>query len=190
MRLIKHLPASVPQKYHQILTPNYGVGCKRRIFDESWFPCLSHPKVELIQSSKTQLLPDGIIVDETRELRADIIVMANGFDMTTWLHSLNVVGQDGQRLHDVWQERGGPQAYMGTAMDGFPNFLMIHGPNVATGHSSIILQSENMVHYALKFIKMVLAGNVKQFEVKKSAEMEYTADIREFQPAFSDREIK
>jgi hypothetical protein len=23
----------VPKKYHEILTPDYGVGCKRRIFD-------------------------------------------------------------------------------------------------------------------------------------------------------------
>jgi cation diffusion facilitator CzcD-associated flavoprotein CzcO len=47
---------------------------------------------------------------------------------------------------------------MGTAMDGFPNFFIIYGPNFATGHSSVILQSENMVSFALKFVRMILAG--------------------------------
>jgi hypothetical protein len=32
-KLLAHMKKSVPKKYHEILTPDYGVGCKRRIFD-------------------------------------------------------------------------------------------------------------------------------------------------------------
>lgn len=35
-------------------------------------------------------------------------------------------------------------AYMGTAMDEFPNFIIATGPNTANGHSSLILESENI----------------------------------------------
>merc|ERR1711977_507955 len=69
---------------------------------------------------------------------------------------------------------GGAQAYMGLAMDGFPNFFMVFGPNTATGHSSVILASENAVNYILKFVKGVLQGDVKTWEVKESAERAYT----------------
>jgi hypothetical protein len=32
-QLLAHMKRTVPKKYHEILTPDYGVGCKRRIFD-------------------------------------------------------------------------------------------------------------------------------------------------------------
>ena len=110
---------------------------------------------------------------------ADVIILANGFDVTTWLHPLKVIGRGGRQLHDVWNERGGPQAYLGAAMDGFPNFFIIFGPNTATGHSSVILATENMVNYSLKFMKPILNGDVRSYEVKKEAEIAYTKDIQE-----------
>lgn len=52
------------------------------------------------------------------------------------------------------------------------------GPNTATGHSSVILATENMVNYSLKFIKPVLKGEVRTWEVKESAEREWTNNIQ------------
>ena len=64
-------------------------------------------------------------------------------------------------------------------MDGFPNFFMIFGPNTATGHTSVILASENMVEYSLKFIQHILNDDVKTVEVKKKAEVAWTREIHE-----------
>lgn len=195
-QLLKHMRATVPEKYHEMLTPDYGVGCKRRIFDASWFPGLNDPKIELTTLPITSIQPKEITLgpgrsypdpkDETSsvskeqvKLPADVIILANGFDVTTWLHPLKVLGKGGKLLHDVWDERGGPQAYMGVAMDGFPNFFIIFGPNTATGHSSVILASENMVNYSLKFMKPILNGDVRTYEVKKEAEISWTQDIQE-----------
>ena len=75
-------------------------------------------------------------------------------------------------------ERGGPQAYLGTAMDGFPNFFLLFGPNNATGHSSVILAMENPVEHATKPISQTLNGDVTAFELKKSAELKWTRDIQ------------
>jgi len=167
-----------------MLTPDYGLGCKRRIFDQTWFPSLSNPKIELTNERLIRLTKNGIVIgtEIQLELPVDIIVLANGFHTTTWLHRLDVIGREGVSLHNTWDERGGPQAYMGTAMDGFPNFFIIHGPNVTTGHSSVILQSENMVDYSIKFISKVLGGEVEIAEVKKSAEVAYTREIRTLDP--------
>ena len=63
-------------------------------------------------------------------------------------------------------------------MDGYPNFFMIFGPNTATGHSSVILASENMVKYSLKFIKKILDGDADTVEVKREAEEAYTEDLQ------------
>lgn len=68
--------------------------------------------------------------------------------------------------------------YMGMAMDGFPNFFTIFGPNTVTGHSSVILASENMVNMALKFIKPILNGDATTTELKKEAELEWARDTQ------------
>lgn len=172
-----------------MLTPDYGLGCKRRIFDENWFPSLHNPAVELTNLPLTKIQPKGITIGpghkspdsqdkdggrEERQLPADVIVLASGFNTTTWLHPLQIKGKDGRLMSDVWKERGGAQAYMGAAMDNYPNLFIIFGPNTATGHSSVVLASENMVNYSMHFIKRILKGDVKTFEVKKEAEIEWT----------------
>jgi len=184
----------VPEKYHEILTPDYGVGCKRRILD-SWFPALSDPKIELttlpltsVQEHSVTLGPGRLYPDpnkpsnvsaEQKTVPADIIVLANGFDVQNWLHPLKVTGKHGKDLIDTMMERGGPQAYQGTAMDGFPNFFIIFGPNTVTGHSSVIMASENMADYAMRFVKPLLKGDVRTVEVKMEAEQAYTRDIQQ-----------
>lgn len=184
----------VPEKYHKILTPNYAVGCKRRIVDAGWFASFHNSKIELTTRPMIQLQPKGIILGapasndvdvlgkgttQEVEIPADVVILANGFDLTTWLHPLKVRGKGGVLMQDVWDERGGPQSYMGSTMDGFPNFFMIFGPNTATGHSSVILASENMVEYSLKFIKRILTGDIRTVEVKKEVEIAWTQKIQE-----------
>jgi cation diffusion facilitator CzcD-associated flavoprotein CzcO len=193
--LLAHMKKTVPKKYHEILTPNYGVGCKRRIFDASWFPGLNDSTIVLTTlpltsvGEKTVTLGPGRTYPDpshttssapTHEVTipADVIILANGFDTTQWLHPLEITGRDGKKLHDVFDERGGPQMYMGMALDGFPNFFTIFGPNTATGHSSVILASENMVNMSLKFIGPILDGDVVTTEIKKEAELEWARDTQ------------
>ncbi|KAF2433927.1 FAD/NAD(P)-binding domain-containing protein [Tothia fuscella] len=191
-RLLSHMKKTVPEKYHEIMTPDYGVGCKRRIFDAVWLKTLSNPKIDITTMPLTEVHERSVTVGpgqtypktssntspEKKEVPADIIVLANGFDVTRWLHPIEVRGKDGKDLVEEMQERGGPQAYQGTAMDGFPNFFIIYGPNTTTGHSSVILATENMVKYALNFIKPILNGDATTVEVKKEAEIAYTTDIQ------------
>lgn len=187
---------TVPPQYHEILTPDYGVGCKRRIFDATWFPGLSDPKIDLTTLPLNSVHPRSVtlgpgrtypdpkntssqVSTEAKEIPADVIVLANGFDVTKWLHPLRVTGRGGIDLVTEMDARGGPQAYQGTAMDGFPNFFIIFGPNTATGHSSVILATENMIMYALKFIKPLLRGEWERVEVRQEAEVGYTRDLQE-----------
>jgi hypothetical protein len=180
----------VPEKYHEILTPDYAIGCKRRIYDAEWFPSLKDPRVELTTLKLTEIheksvtlgpgrsYPKNANSTESREISADVIILANGFDMAKWLSPLEVRGDRGQDLVDTMEERGGPQAYLGTAVDGFPNFFIIYGPNTTTGHSSVVMAVENMVNHATQFIKPILNGDMKTVEVKKEAEVAWTQNVQ------------
>jgi cation diffusion facilitator CzcD-associated flavoprotein CzcO len=193
--LLQDMKSKVPEKYHEILTPNYAVACKRRIFDNTWFPSLHNPKVELttlpvtkIEGHRVTLGPGRCYPDPEdtnskvptgeRKVAIDVIVLANGFEIQNWLHPMKITGREKRDLIETMMERGGPQAYQGTAMDSFPNFFIIFGPNTATGHSSVIMASENMADYAMKFVKMILRGDVRTVDVRKEAEIAYTNDLQ------------
>jgi cation diffusion facilitator CzcD-associated flavoprotein CzcO len=168
---------------------------KRRIVDSTWLPSLNDPKIELTTLKLSNIGEKSVTLgphraypspnDETVKapnhqvtIPADVIILANGFETTQWFHPLSVVGREGQNLSDVFRERDGAQMYMGMAMDGFPNFFTIFGPNTVTGHSSVILASENMVEMILKFIKPIIKGDVAEVEITKEAELEWAADIQ------------
>ena len=200
-QLVSYMKENVPRKYHEILIPDHEVGCKRRLFNEVWFTALNDPKIDLTSKLLTSVQPKSVTLGPERchprrkqqngeipndrapmdeeVLPADIIILANGFETLKWVHPLRVRGAGGVSLHDVWQARAGPQAYMGTAVDGFPNFFMIFGPNTGTGHSSVAYVSENMTNYALKFLRLLLNGDASTVDVKKEAEIAYTAAIQE-----------
>ena len=194
---LQHIKRVVPKQYHDTLQPDYSFGCKRRVFDAYWLESLNDPKINLTNRSLTSLHPRGVTLgpdrfsssledkdinktstDEKR-LPADVIILANGFNLTTWLSSLKVIGKGDVEMQTIWDKRGGAQAYMGNAMDGFPNFFIIYGPNTATGHTSVILTSEDMVEYTLRFIEKILRKDVKTFEVKKEKEIAWTKEVQE-----------
>lgn len=195
-QMLKRMKSMVPRQYHEILTPDYGIGCKRRIFDETWFRSLENPTIELTTLRLSGIQPKSVTLGPGRSypnpennnskvptdekiVPADVIILANGYESTRWLHPLKIRGKNGRLMEDVWNERGGPQAYMGAAMDDYPNLFIIFGPNTATGHSSVILASENMVNYSIHFIKRILNGDVKTFEVKKDSEIKWTKLLQE-----------
>ncbi|KAI4257145.1 MAG: hypothetical protein LQ352_001785 [Teloschistes flavicans] len=195
-RMIARMKGIVPEKYHEILTPDYSIGCKRRIFDAQWLPSLNDPKIELTTKPITKVSSNSVTIGPGRvypdpantdskvptneeTIPADVIVLGNGFEATAWLHPLKIRGKGGVYMQDVWDERGGPQAYLGLAVDGFPNLFIVFGPNTATGHSSVILASENMVEYNMKLIKKIIQGDATTIEVKKEAEMAWTKIVQD-----------
>jgi len=124
--LLTHMKKTVPKKYHEILTPDYGVGCKRRIFDATWFPGLNDPNIELTTLPLTSIAENSVTLGPGRTypdpkvttssapthevtLPADIIILANGFEVVKWLHPLEITGRNGVKLHNVFDARGGPQ---------------------------------------------------------------------------------
>ena len=149
--LLSHLQNTVPKEYQNMLKPNYSVGCKRQIYDAYWFPSLRNSRIKLttrplisvdeysatlgsIQGNSEAIDAD----DESVSIPADVIILANGFEIQTWFAPIRIIGKSNQEIHKVWDSRGGPQAYLGIAHDGFPNFFTIFGPNTATGHSRYV----------------------------------------------------
>ena len=133
------------------LTPNHPFGCKRPLFSDVYYPVFNRDNVELITETIERIAPNGIVtVDgETREL--DTIIYSTGFETTTYLAALDVVGRDGLPLKEAWSD--GAQAYLGVSTAGFPNLFMLYGPN--TNQGSILFMLERQCDYIMRQLKRV-----------------------------------
>ena len=118
------------------LTPRYPFRCKRVLLGEKYYTALQHPHVELVTDPIDRVTETSVLTADGRAVDVDTIVLATGFETTSYLSGLEVIGVNGESLHDRWGLD--PQAYLGTAVSGFPNFFMLYGPNTNQGANSII----------------------------------------------------
>jgi cation diffusion facilitator CzcD-associated flavoprotein CzcO len=111
----------------QALLPSFPLGGKRPISSDTYLPALDKDNVEIVCEPIEQINARGIITSDGRKHEVDAIIFATGFATSDYLVPLEVVGRQGRSLQALWRE--GAYAYLGMMVDGFPNFLMIYGPN-------------------------------------------------------------
>ncbi|KAI9046091.1 flavin-containing monooxygenase [Aspergillus affinis] len=173
-----HLRAcGVPEKYHTLLTPSYEPGCKRLVFASSYLQGLSNPKLQLLQDEITSLSSSAVELKSGVSVPCDVLVLAHGFESETF--TFPVKGRKGRTTVKHWEEAGGPSCYKGCAMNGFPNFFMIRGPNMASGHNSVIYYIEMTVALILKVASPLIQGRVRSVEVKSQVEKSYVDVVQE-----------
>lgn len=178
---LSHMRALAPVEYHQMLTPNYQMGCKRRIFDCAWLCGMHDQRFQLEtrpwRSARNATITVGDMHNE-KVYHADVLILGTGFEATQFLHFLSVIGRNGLSLHGLWATRGGPHAYLGVGVDGFPNFFMVLGPNTFTGHTSVMMAIENSVDCTMRLIKPIITGDVDSIEPRAAVVQTWLEGIR------------
>ncbi|KAF5699263.1 ACB 4-hydroxyacetophenone monooxygenase [Fusarium mundagurra] len=173
----KFMRDTAPAKYHDLLIPDFEIGCKRRIYDSGYLASLHSKNLTLTNERALKIVENGVETDRGF-IKADVIVLANGFSTNTFLEGVEVVGRD-ETLTQHWESFGGAEAYNCSAMSGFPNFFMLLGPNATTGHTSAIMAIENSVNFALRILKPVLGSPDGVVELHRDAEERYVNRIQD-----------
>ncbi|KAL3705472.1 hypothetical protein TMatcc_009144 [Talaromyces marneffei ATCC 18224] len=158
---LEYMKRAAPAKYHAVLTPSTEIGCKRKVNDTDYFSCLHNENMELVWDDPVVAVTEtGVRTRSGRDIRADAIILANGFQTQKVLHPLDtdIKGEGGVSLDEHWQQvsNGHPQAYYGTCISQFPNFFVMMGPNTTTGHLSVIYSTECQVNFSLRVLKPIL----------------------------------
>ncbi|KAF9881021.1 hypothetical protein CkaCkLH20_01171 [Colletotrichum karsti] len=156
---LEYIEHNAPAKYREILTPDYEPGCKRRVNTATYLDCLYSPKMHLAKERAVKIEENSVVTDSGSRYDADVIIFATGFMTQKWLFPMEVKGVDGRDIHEVWDSKGGAEAYKGTIVTGFPNFFILYGPNAATGQHSVIFHSECQINYACRLLRPVLTGS-------------------------------
>lgn len=160
-------------------SPDFGVGCRRITPGPGYLEALCEDNVELVTAEIQSVNEKGLVVvmvappchphDEKekekekendneadtgrqrqRQIDVDVLVCATGFH-TSAVPPFPVTGQHGHTLADKF--RPFPQTYLSVAVDGFPNYFMMLGPNSGIGAGSLnpILEAEG--DYIVKCIR-------------------------------------
>jgi cation diffusion facilitator CzcD-associated flavoprotein CzcO len=158
------------------VTPNYTMGCKRVLLSNDYYPAIQRPNVDVITEGIQSIHENGIILKDGSSLDLDIIVLATGFHVTEGVVPFDIYGKNGKSLNEEWKD--GMEAYLGTSIKGFPNLLMIVGPNTGLGHSSMVYMIEAQVDYAMKVMKYMKQEKVKSIEVKQEVQNLYNKEIQ------------
>ncbi|KRB82226.1 monooxygenase [Sphingomonas sp. Root710] len=160
-----------------LLLPDYPPFLKRMLLDNGWFRTLRKPHVRLIPEHLAEVRGDTLVAASGEEVKADVLILATGFQSTNVLGSYDVVGREGRVLRDYW-DGDNAAAYLGTLVPGFPNFFILLGPNVGSGHGgSMIRNIENQTHYALRIIEAMIERQASSVEVRENVYRDYVARL-------------
>ncbi|HKV21522.1 MAG TPA: NAD(P)/FAD-dependent oxidoreductase [Mycobacterium sp.] len=163
-------------RLREALTPGYPFRCKRVLLGEKFYTALQREHVNLVTDPIDHVTPSAVVTADGTATEVDAIVLATGFETTSYLGDLEVVGVDGERLHERWG--ADPQAYLGVAVSGFPNFFMLYGPNTNQGANSIIYILEAGARLVASAVSR-LARSGGFVDVRQGAEREFNDRIAE-----------
>ena len=188
------------------LTPAHEFGCKRILVLDDWYPIFNQPNVRLITEKPVKITKDGIISKPPDQLPAialkddpvdayppenipppareldtkfDVLIWGTGFDMSHQGSHFQLYGKGGVNLEKHWGDR--PQAYYATQVAGFPNFMMMLGPNSANFWSNLTTVARIQAKYNTKLIahiKKQCRNRPFALNVSEKAESDYNAWIQ------------
>lgn len=165
---LRHLRKQVADAALRLrLTPNYPVGCKRIIISDDWYPALARDNCALVTDPIERVEGNGVVTADGKLHEADTLVFATGFDTTSFLAPMHVVGPSGTALKDAWQT--GAEAHHGLLVSGFPNLFLLYGPNTNLGHNSIWFMLECQVRYVMRCLDELARRGARYIDVKREA---------------------
>ncbi|KAF8261601.1 FAD/NAD-P-binding domain-containing protein [Lactarius quietus] len=148
---------AAPPQYHHLIIPTYlaALGCRRVVRDQGYLESLSRPNVRLTFDNITRIEPDGILMETGEKVHLDVIICATGF--VTDEYSLDVRGTRGT-LKEYNNAHGGPTAYLGTTVPGFPNFFMMQGTLASLDAFFLSMTHPAQIPYILQLLAPVRSG--------------------------------
>lgn len=162
----------------QAVTPPFKPGCKRVLISNDYYAALARDNVEVVTGNIERITPTGVVTKDGKTRVADVIIWGTGFSIQELIPKGMFYGLGGRDLSEVWRGQGGPEAFLGMTVSGFPNLFFMMGPNTGLGHSSMVYMIESQVQYALDAILLMRQNGVKQVDVKPEVQQSFVQQMQ------------
>lgn len=165
-----------PETAELLCPKDYPFNGKRPPGGHGYYEAYNRDNVRLIDIRERgidEITPDGVRVNgELHEL--DVLIFATGFDaMTGTLTAIDIVGRDGVVLREKWAD--GLKTNLGLAVNGFPNFFMILGPQ--TPYANLPVAIEAGVEWITGALTFARDNGIELLESTKDAEEAWAEEV-------------
>lgn len=160
----------------KILVPDYPIGGKRILISDDYYQTLCREHVEVVTSPIARVTAEAIVTRDGRTRPVDVVIVATGFESTSFLAPMRIEGPGGRVLDEAW--RNGAEAYLGMTVSGFPNFFMLYGPNTNLGHNSILFMLECQVRYVMSCLATLRTRDLAWMDVRPEVMREYNERLQ------------
>jgi cation diffusion facilitator CzcD-associated flavoprotein CzcO len=173
-----HLKRQVSsEELRKKLLPDYVMGCKRILISDDYYPSLDNPNVDVVTSGIKEVKTRSIVTEDGTAREVDAIIFGTGFSVTKPPIAKRLRGKDGRTLAEHWETS--MQAYKGTTVPGFPNFVMMTGPNTGLGHNSMVFMIESQLNYVMDALRVLKERGATTFEVRREEVERYGDKLAE-----------
>jgi 4-hydroxyacetophenone monooxygenase len=157
--------------------PDYPPYGKRILIDNGWYESLRRPNVELVTHAVDRVDGSELVAADGSRHRADVILMATGFEPGKMLWSIDIRGRSRRPLKEVWGEDD-PRAYLGMTVPDYPNLFVLSGPNTALAHGgSVLFVTECQMRYVTAVIREMLENQISDVEVRREVHDDFNRRV-------------
>ena len=169
-----------PVVAEKLIPKDHGFGVQRVPLETNYYEAYNYEHVHLVDISEQpieRIVPSGVqTTDATYEF--DIIIYATGFDAITGAFDrMDIRGIDGRTLRDAWE--AGPRTYLGVQVAGFPNMIMLAGPQGASVSTNFPRAIETSVEWASDLIAHMRASGHRRIECSVDAQDAWVREVED-----------
>jgi len=158
------------------LTPSFAVGCRRLTPGPGYLEALVEDNVDFISDKIVAINPGGIELETGQMIDLDVIVCATGFNASA--PPAGIVGREGMSLEERFKPF--PETYISLAVDHFPNYFMMLGPNAGIGTGSLTMILESQGDYIVKCIRKLQKEDYLSMEPKAARVRDFSEFVGEY----------
>ncbi len=169
-----------PVLAEKLVPKDHGFGTRRVPMETGYYEAYNRPNVHLVDLNETPIssITETGVQTSDHLYEVDVIVYATGFDAVTGaFDAIEFVGVGGQTLREKWAK--GPVTYLGIQAAGFPNLLMVAGPQAGSGFTNFGRGIEEAVDWLTALFEHLRAEETVRIETSEEAEQEWVQHVRD-----------
>lgn len=168
-----------PATAEKLIPRDHGFGMQRLPLETHYFEAYNRDNVRLVDISENSILRISETGIETADGNhaLDLIIYATGFHvMTGAFDGIHIEGVDGKTLKEKFES--GPGTYNGLLSHGFPNMIMVAGPQSVSGSTNYPRAIEVGVDWATDLLIHARSKNMTRIEPQLNAEYEWQQEVK------------
>ena len=168
-----------PAVAEKLIPKDHGFGVQRVPMETRYYEAYNHDHVHLVDIAEDpidRIVPEGVRLSSGTVVELDVLIYATGFDAITGAFDrMTITGVGGRTLREAWAD--GPRTYLGVQTAGFPNMIMLAGPQGASVSTNFPRAIETSVDWASDLIAHMRANGLSRIECAIEAEDAWVAEV-------------